>query len=134
MRSCEGNSEYSANGGGGKSAVEGCPLGKSAVDETTDGKSAVDNSNWFSEMARALHPDKPGTILHLETGLGDERLCQRYAAAKDPVQPKAYFLRALLRGEGGWTYLAFVMDGSKAVWWIELQQALKVFAALKQVK
>jgi hypothetical protein len=124
MRAVSSITDAVANGGGGKLAVE----------ESTDGKSAVDDGDWFAKMARALHPDKPGTILHLETGLGDERLCQRYAAAKDPVQPKAYFLRALLRGKGGWTYLAYLMDGSDAPWWLELQQAQRVFAALKQVK
>lgn len=97
----------------GQSATNGS--GTSAADEFSDGKSAVDDSEWFSQAAQRLLPSKPGTILHLTTGLGDERLCQRYAAGH--VKPPAYFLRALLRSPHGRQWLAAVMEGSEADWW-----------------
>ena len=107
------------------------PNGKSAVDKTTNGKSAVDGSDWFSEMARALLPDKPGTALWALTGY-DERLCQRYAAGH--VKPSAFFLRKLLRSEQGWTFFAVLMDGCESNWWIELQRAKRVGeAALMEI-
>lgn len=94
--------------------------GISAVDESTDGKSAADDSGWFANAAQRLLPDKPGTILHLTTGLGDERLCQRYAAGT--VRPPAYFFRALLRTDQGGLWLDAAMDGCEARWWTELKR------------
>lgn len=104
--------------------------GTSAATATSDGKSAVDDGEWFAKAARQLLPHKAGTILFLSTGLGDERLCQRYAAGQ--VKPPAYFLRALLRSEHGWQWLCAVMDGSGAEWFSELQRAQKISAAIEQ--
>ena len=98
----------------GKSAAE-------AFDRPADGKDAVDSSDWFGIAARALYPHKAGTNLFYLTGLGDERLCQRYANGKH--KPPAYFLRALLRSDQGFTWLSAVMDGSDVTWWRELQAA-----------
>lgn len=78
---------------------------------------------WFAEMVQARHPDKPGTILHLNTGV-NERLCQKYAAGS--VRPSSAFLRALLRSENGWIYLQSIMHGSDAPWWLELQQLFEL--------
>ena len=86
------------------------------------------DAGWFAEMARDLHPEKPGTILHLTSGF-DERLCQKYAEGS--VKPKAYFLRQLLRSKNGWTYLAYIMDGSTAPWWIEIQRARRIADATR---
>ncbi len=130
MRASEGLSENSANGGGGKCAVDEISRRKSAAEPATDGKSAVDDGDWFAKMAQALHPEKPGTVLWTITGV-DERLCQRYAAGH--TRPPAYFLRSLLRSEGGWTYLAFLMDGSKATWWRDLQRARRVAVVLNDI-
>lgn len=94
-----------------------------AADGRFDGEksSAVkSDGNWFSVAARALYPSKGGTALHYVTG-GDERLCQKYAAGT--VKPPAYFLRALLRSEHGWQWLAALMDGSEARWWSDIQRA-----------
>jgi len=130
MRASEGHFENSPNGGGGKSAVDHDPTDLSTVAPTTDGKSAVDDGDWFHKMAQALHPEKPGTVFWATTGV-DERLCQRYAAGH--TRPPAYFLRSLLRSEGGWTYLAFLMDGSKAIWWRDLQRARRIAVVLNDI-
>jgi hypothetical protein len=95
---------------------------------TSDGTSAIDDGHWFSQAARALYVEKPGTILFLITGLGDERLCQKYASGKH--RPPAYFLRALLRGEHGADWLAAVMHGCKSEWWREYQDAMKLKRAI----
>lgn len=95
--------------------------GAFAVERIQDGKIAGDDTNWFSEATKVLLPVKAGTILHLTTGLGDERLCQRYAAGT--VKPPAYFFRALLRGPTGFQWLSAAMDGSNAQWWRELDAA-----------
>lgn len=95
--------------------------GKHAAKNFSNGKSAADDGDWFARAARSLHPVKPGTVLFLTTGLGDERLCQRYASGE--VRPPAYFLRALLRSDSGEQWLNAVMDGCKAKWWRELGEA-----------
>lgn len=84
-----------------------------------NGKSAADDGDWFAQSARHLHPHKPGTVLFLTTGLGDERLCQRYAAGD--VRPPAYFLRSLLRSDSGEQWLNAVMDGCTQAWWVKLK-------------
>lgn len=84
-------------------------------------KSDADDENWFSIAARQLYPVKPGTALHLITTLGNERLCQKYAAGD--VRPPAYFLRALLRSDHGEQWLAVLMDGCTAGWWRDLESA-----------
>lgn len=80
-------------------------------------KSDVPDAGWFVEMVLALHPHKPGTVLHYLTGY-NERLCQKYAAGS--VKPSAYFLRNLLRSDEGWPHLVQIMDDCKAEWWREL--------------
>jgi hypothetical protein len=89
----------------------------------SNGKSA-DDAQWFSAAAHALYHQKPGTIIFLITGLGDERLCQRYAAGH--IRPPAYFLRALLRGAHGRQWINATMEGSTAEWWLEHLDALKL--------
>ncbi len=108
--------------------------GTVAVQEIADGKSAADNDGqWFSRAARRMHATKPGSILHYTTGLGDERLCQRYASGE--VRPPAYFLRALLRSEHGWQWLCAAMEGCTEQWWMELHRAIKVGrAAIREVE
>jgi hypothetical protein len=111
--------------GAGNGATNG--HGKFAVQELSGVKSDV---GWFADMAQALHPDKPGTILHLTTGV-DERLCQKYAAGS--VKPSAAFLRWLLRSENGWTYLAFLMEGCETPWWIEIKKARRIAEAIRMI-
>lgn len=104
--------------------------GRDATERIVDGKSAVDDGDWFKRAAQQLYPHKPGTILHLTTGLGDERLCQRYAAGD--VRPPAYFLRALLRSQHGEQWLAAALEGCTATWWKDLQRARRVAVALRE--
>jgi len=98
----------------------------------SSGKSAVDDADWFSVAARNLYSHKPGTALHLITGLGDERLCQRYASGE--VRPPAYFLRSLLRGEHGQQWHGAVMDGCATPWWLDLQAAQRLCAEYQIIK
>lgn len=102
--------------------------GRCAATNLVDGKSAADDGDWFSEAAQQLHPHKPGTVLFLTTELGDERLCQRYAAGH--VKPPAYFFRALLRSDQGWQWLCAAMEGSDAEWWREMKRARARSAAI----
>lgn len=105
--------------------------GTSAADPILDGKSAVDDGEWFAAVARALLPHKAGTALHCITGY-DERLCQRYAAGH--VKPPAYFLRALLRSEQGWQFLAGAMDGASPQWWRDVRKAMELKRAIDGVE
>lgn len=128
MRAFETGNDLDATSGDGKSAAEKQPRRLSTVAPTVDGKSAVDDADWFSVATLKMHPHKPGTVLHLVTGLGDERLCQRYAA--DHVRPPAYFLRRLLRGRHGRQWLNATMDGCTEQWWLDHQRADRIVAQI----
>lgn len=100
------------------------PHGTFAAENLSDGKSAVDDENWFSEASQGIYKHKRGTQLYQITLLGDERLCQRYAAGH--VKPPAYFLRKLLRSPHGRQWLLAAMDGCQSEWWLEFQHAAEV--------
>lgn len=89
---------------------------------------SVGEENWFAKTCRCLFEHKAGTILHYISGV-DERSCQRYAAGT--VKPPAWFLRKLLRDQGGFTWLCAIMDGCDAVWWHELQTAIEIVSKFK---
>lgn len=89
---------------------------------------SVGDAEWFAVTCQYLFKHKAGTILHSLTGI-DERSCQRYAAGS--VRPPAAFLRALLRNEGGFSWLCAIMDGCEAVWWQELQAAIDIVSRFK---
>jgi hypothetical protein len=112
MRTASPSSHEAATNGHGKNAAK-------SRRRNENGKSAADDGDWFARSARSLHPHKPGTVLFLVTGLGDERLCQRYASGE--VRPPAYFLRALLRSDGGEQWMNAVMDGCTQSWWANLK-------------
>lgn len=97
---------------------------RSVADDDADDRFDAD---WFAKTCKALFDGKAGTALHFLTGF-DERSCQRYAAGH--VKPPAYFLRALLRGDHGRTWLNAVMDGSQAIWWQRHQRAERIYNAL----
>lgn len=103
-----------------------------APENGPDDKSDAD---WFSQMCQALCANREGEKawlpLHFLTGV-DERTCQRYAAGH--VKPPAYHLRALLRSEQGWQFLAFLMDGSGAQWWADVERARKIAAAIERAE
>ena len=102
------------------------------VQGTAHVKSDVDDENWFSEAAKRLYTQKPGTILFLLTALADERQCQKYAAGH--VKPPAYFLRALLRSEHGWQWLSAAMSGSDTQWWADVQRARSIKEAIDKIE
>lgn len=80
------------------------------------------DSDWFATMAQSLLGKDAGLHLSIITGFV-ERTCYRYASGDR--KPPAYFLRALLRSDQGWTWLSAVMDGSTAAWWRDHQLALR---------
>lgn len=86
-----------------------------------------DDEGWFPQACRSLVPNDGGLALHVLTGF-EERTCYRYAAGDR--KPPAYFLRALLRSEHGWQWLAVLMDGSDAQWWTDIQRARLRSAAI----
>jgi hypothetical protein len=90
-----------------------------------------DDDKWFTDIIGALLPKDAGLALHVTTGF-EERTCYRYAAGDR--KPPAYFLRALLRSEQGWTWLAAVMDGTDAEWWLELQRARRIAEAISNIE
>ena len=97
------------------------------ISNTSNGISAsgrdADDEHWFSEGCD-IYEHKPGTIIFTLTGLGDERICQRYASGE--VRPSAYFFRGLLRTSHGWEWLNIAMRGSKEPWWLEVQDAIRI--------
>ena len=102
---------------GGAISCDGKSTAENSL-QTTNGLSAVDDEGWFGAAPRQLYPVKAGTVLYLTTGLGDERLCQRYAAGT--VKPSAYFLRNLLRGDHGEQWLNATLEGLDKEWWLQL--------------
>lgn len=90
-----------------------------------------DDDRWFTDIVGALLPKDAGLALHVTTGF-EERTCYRYAAGDR--RPPAYFLRALLRSDQGWTWLAAVMDGTDAEWWLELQRARRIAEAISKIE
>jgi hypothetical protein len=78
-------------------------------------------------MARALLPKDAGFALHILTGY-EQRSCYRYARGERPAP--ADLLRALMRGDGGETFLNFVLDG--APWWVERQKQIACASAYEK--
>lgn len=78
-----------------------------------------DQHGWFADMARVLLPKDAGFALHILTGY-EQRSCYRYA--RGDRAPPADLLRNLVRGDGGETFLNFIMDG--APWWVERQREI----------
>ena len=96
------------------------PTPAKAASEVTDQSSDQTVSRWFPAIVSQLLPKDAGLALHLTTGF-EERSCYRYAAGDRKIPGD--FLRALLRSEQGFTWLAAVMDGAEPDWWCELQAA-----------
>ena len=92
--------------------------------------SEPDNA-WFSGPARILLGSDPGLGLHVLTGT-PERTSYRYTSGERSVP--GYIIRQLLRGPHGEQWLAALMDGCGAEWWLEIQRARRIAAALDQVK
>jgi hypothetical protein len=84
---------------------------------------AKSDSEWFVNATRAILGKDAGYALHLLTGF-EERTCYRYAAGDS--KPPAFFLRAILHSKAGEPFLAALMDGSTADWWITRQREAEV--------
>jgi hypothetical protein len=102
---------------------------KSVGDESSSDISVGEECEWFVRAARDLLAPKPGLVLHLETDCG-ERNGERYAGGR--VKVPAHIIRQLLRGPHGAQWLAAIMDGCCAEWWIAHQRALRIAAAVDQ--
>ena len=90
-----------------------------------------DDEDWFTEICAQLLPKDAGFALHVLTDF-EERTCYRYAAGDR--KPPGYFIRALLRTDQGWTWLAAIMDDCKSDWWIELQRTRRIAEAIASVE
>jgi|GEM_PF-4987779 len=90
-----------------------------------------DEERWFADICDQLLPKEAGLALHIATGF-EERTCYRYAAADR--KPPGFFIRALLRSDGGWQWLSAIMEGSNAAWWIDLQRTRRIAEAIAAVE
>lgn len=99
--------------------------------QTADQSVSDDDEMWFAEICTQLVPKDAGLALRILTGF-EERTCYRYAAGDR--KPPGYFIRSLLRTDQGWTWLAAIMDGSDAGWWIELQRTRRIAEAIASVE
>lgn len=102
-----------------------------SADQSADQMVSDDEGRWFADICDGLLPKDAGLALAMATGF-NERTCYRYAA--DDRKPPGYFIRALLRSEGGWQWLAALMEGSGADWWTELQRAKRIADAIASVE
>ena len=80
--------------------------------------SGSDPDAWFYEAARDLLGKDAGLHLHYATGV-PERSCYRYASGEREVP--VLMLRAILHSDQGAPFLAALMHGCAAQWWIEFQ-------------
>lgn len=90
-----------------------------------------DGDQWFAAICAGLLPNDAGLQLHIQTGF-EERTCYRYAAGDR--KPPGYFIRALLRTDAGWQWLAALMAGSDAEWWRDLQRSQRIAEAISKIK
>jgi|SRR6185312_5718483 len=114
----------------GSLPVEISKSNKAAV-QLADQLVSDDEGEWFSNICAQLLPKDAGFALHITTGF-EERTCYRYAAGNR--KPPAYFLRALLRSDQGWTWLSAIMDGADAEWFRDLQRARRVAEVIASVE
>lgn len=89
-------------------------------EQVTTAANGSDDCDWFGELARGLLGKDAGLHLHCITGF-PERTCYYYASGER--KPPAYFLRSLLRSNQGAPFLAALMQGCDAAWWVEHQRA-----------
>lgn len=114
----------SHDGTGNHTAVTNPPAPTCETDRDTA-------NDWFVRIVRSLVGRKPATALHYITGFS-ERHCHRYAIGE--TRPPGYFLRALLRSEQGWQFLAALMDGAEPKWWREVLRAKRLAEAIDAVE
>lgn len=85
--------------------------------------SAQTGSEFFASVCKTIFGKDAGLALSLATGV-PERSCYRYASGEREVP--VMVLRAILHSRQGEPFLAALMDGCTAEWWIEYQRAANV--------
>jgi hypothetical protein len=117
----------------GNLSAPGLASRKVTVGSDSETSVASDSEDWFGSIARQLLGKDAGFGLHLATGF-PEGSCYKYVTPKKPRQPPGYLIRALLRTDGGYQWLAAIMDGSDAEWWRELQHTRRLAEAIASIK
>jgi hypothetical protein len=99
----------------------------SGTDLSIASASGSEPDDWFGELARPLLGKEPGVALHYITGFSAST-CAKYVAKTEASrrQPPAYLLREILRSEQGAPFLAALMGGCTAQWWIEQEQQRRI--------
>lgn len=85
----------------------------------------------FAAAARDLLGSDPGLALHVLTGIS-ESSGYRYASGERPAPGDVLF--QLLRGPHGAQWLAALMHGCTAEWWLGHERTLRLAAAAERFK
>jgi hypothetical protein len=88
--------------------------------------SAQTGSEFFASVCKAVFGKDAGLHLHYATGV-PERSCYRYASGQREVP--VLMLRAILHSDQGAPFMAALMDGCTAPWWLEFQRHRRMGAA-----
>lgn len=108
-------------------ALEGA---SKSTDTATDKSVSNADETWFFDMCRDVLGPGAGTTMACLTAV-HERYCWRYAGG---TQPKAIFLRLLLRSERGGTILNHAMEGCTAKWWTDHRLVARKAALFDQAR
>ena len=88
--------------------------------------------SWFAGLVAALWPERQrAKMLRFITGIRSERTARAWASKKEP---RAWVLALLLRSDHGWRVLSYIMRGSTATWWLNVQHGLRLAEAIKQAE
>lgn len=88
---------------------------------------------WFSIPAQALLGSDPGLALHIITHKTiSESSGYRYASGERSMPLNVF--RAMLHDPQGGPWLAVLMDGCTAPWWLAMQRDIKLAAVAQRFK
>lgn len=96
----------------------------------SDGISAQTGSEFFASVCKTIFGKDAGLHLHYATGV-PERSCYRYASGEREVP--VLMLRAILHSDQGEPFLAALMDGCAAQWWVDRQHAAFVGSQVLEI-
>jgi hypothetical protein len=101
-------------------------------DDHLDAQSGDAIDPWFRDAARQLLGTNcdAGLVLQTLTGV-PARTAHRYAKGQRP--PTAHIVRELIRSEGGWQWLAALMDGAQPQWWRDMDRARRIAAQFDSI-
>lgn len=107
--------------------------GQAAISSTdqTGAISAQTGSEFFANACKAIFGKDAGLHLHYATDV-PERSCYRYASGEREVP--VLVLRAVLHSDQGAPFLAALMDGCTAPWWLEHQRSIRLAAAAERFR